>query len=256
MIVQQFTGKQRVKTWSRFYFLICTALPDELLVAVFRHFGLKEIVGTLSKVSKRWWNISQTDGLWHSLPLDKWNVYHLTEAQFLNIVSHSRAFSHFSMSYVDVRVSQSMLNEILQNRLRVAHKLTHLDLSGQPIRTLNCLPNQKSEAVGLEVLILNDRLYVDENSFSESIIKQMSKINISFMNWTKLCSNEAVKLAVSLPSWFSLCVKGITLSPIDVRFIVDGCKNLKVMEMSNSADERDDECRLLASECDVSLFIY
>ena len=97
MIVQQFTGKQRVKTWSRFYFLICTALPDELLVAVFRHFGLKEIVGTLSKVSKRWWNISQTDGLWHSLPLDKWNVYHLTEAQFLNIVSHSRAFSHFSV---------------------------------------------------------------------------------------------------------------------------------------------------------------
>ena len=86
------------------------------------------------------------------------------------------------MSYVDVKVSQSMLNEILQNRLRVAHKLTHLDLSGQPIHTLNCLPNQKSEAVGLEVLILNDRLYVDENSFSESIIKQMSKINVSSMN--------------------------------------------------------------------------
>jgi len=37
---------------------------------------------------------------------------------------------------------------------RVAHKLTHLDLSGQPIRNLNCLPNQKSEAAGLEVLIL------------------------------------------------------------------------------------------------------
>lgn len=77
--------------------MICTALPDELRVAVFRHFSLKEIVGTLSKVSKRWWNISQTDGLWHTLPLDKWNVCHLTEAQFLNIVSHSRAFSHFSV---------------------------------------------------------------------------------------------------------------------------------------------------------------
>ena len=58
--------------------------------------------------------------------------------------------------FVDVKVTQSRLNEILQNSLRVAHKLTHLDLSGQPIRTLNCLPNQKSEAVGLEVLILND----------------------------------------------------------------------------------------------------
>ena len=60
---------------------------------------------------------------------------------------------------------------ILQNSLRVAHKLTHLDLSGQPIHNLNCLPNQKSEAAGLEVLILNDCLYIDENSFSESIIK-------------------------------------------------------------------------------------
>ena len=69
------------------------------------------------------------------------------------------------MSYVDVKVSQSRLNEILQNSLRVAHKLTRLDLRGKPVRTLNCLPNQKSEAVGLEVLILN------VNSFSESIIK-------------------------------------------------------------------------------------
>ena len=77
------------------------------------------------------------------LPLDKWNVYHLTKAQFPNIVSHLRAFSHFSMSYVDVKVSQSRLNEILQNSLRVAHQLTHLELSGQPINTLNFLPNFK-----------------------------------------------------------------------------------------------------------------
>ena len=146
-IVQQFAGNQRVKTWSRFYFLFCTALPHELLVAVLRHFSLKEIVGTLSKVSKRWWNISQTDGLWQTLPLDKWNVCHLTEAQFLNIVSHSRAFSHFSMSYVDVKVSQSRLNAILQNSLWVAHKLTHLDLSGQPIRNLTLsLPSRPEPA--------------------------------------------------------------------------------------------------------------
>ena len=77
------------------------------------------------------------------LPLDKWNVCHLTKAQFPNIFSHLRAFSHFSMSYVDVKVSQSRLNEILKNSLRVAHQLTHLDLSGQPIHTLNFLPNFK-----------------------------------------------------------------------------------------------------------------
>ena len=142
------------------------------------------------------------------------------------------------MSYVDVKVSQSRLNAILQNSLRVAHKLTHLDLSGQPIRNLNCLPNQKSEAAGLEVLILNDCLYIDENSFSKSIIKRMGNINILSMNRTKLCSNEAVKLAVSLPSLFSLCAKGIPLSPVDVRVIVDKCKNLQLMEISHSSDER------------------
>ena len=124
------------------------------------------------------------------------------------------------------------------------------------MKGLNCLPNQKSEVAGLEVLILNDCLYIDENSFSESIIKQMGNINILSMNRTKLCSNEAVKLAVSLPSLFSLCVKGIPLSPVDVRVIVDKCKNLQLMEISHSSDERDDECRLLASECDVSVFIY
>ena len=62
-----------VKTKSKkvikiLFFFICTALPDEQLKAVFRPFSLKEIVGTLSKVSKRWCNILQTDGLWHSLP--------------------------------------------------------------------------------------------------------------------------------------------------------------------------------------------
>ena len=84
----------------------------------------------------------------------------------------------------------------------------------------------------------------------------MGNINILSMNQTKLCSNEAVKFAVSLPSMFSLCVKGIPLSPVDVRVIVDKCKNLQLMEISHSSDERDHECRLLASECDVSLFIY
>ena len=74
------------------------------------------------------------------------------------------------------------------------------------------------------------------------------------MNRTKLCSNEAVKLAVSLPSLFSLCGKGIPQWPIDVRLIVDRCKNLQIMEMSHSTNERDNECCLLASECDVSLF--
>ena len=106
------------------------------------------------------------------------------------------------------------------------------------------------------MLILNDCLYIDENSFSESIVKQMANINILSMNRTKLCSNEAVKLAVSLPSLFSLCVKGIPLSPVDVRVNVDKCKHLQLMEISHSSDERDDECHLPASECDVSLFIY
>ena len=91
------------------------------------------------------------------------------------------------------------------------------------------------------MLILNDCLYIDENSFSESIIKQMNKINIFSMN---------VVFVVFL------CVKGIPLSLIDVRFIVDSCKNLQPMEMSHSTNERDNECSLLASECDVSLLIY
>ena len=152
-----------------------------------------------------------------------------------------QGFFAYFYDYVDIKVSQSRFNEVLLNSLQVAHKLTHLDLRGQPIRTLNCLPNQKSEAVGLEVLILNDCLCIDENSFSESQMRQMSKINILSMNRTKLCSNEAVKLAVSLPALFSLFVKGIPLPLMDVIFIVDRCKNPQLLEMSHSINERDNE---------------
>lgn len=106
------------------------------------------------------------------------------------------------------------------------------------------------------MLILNDCLYIDENSFSESIIKRMGNIKILSMKGTKLCSNEAVKLAVSLPSLFSLCVKGIPLSPVHVRVIVDKCKNLELTEISHRSDERDVKCQLLASKCVFSLFIY
>ena len=113
---------------------------------------------------------------------------------------------------------------MLQNSLIAAKKLTYFNLSGQPMHTLNFLPNQKSEAVALEVLILNDCVYLDENGFIDSILKRMSKINLLSLNRTKLCSNETVKLAVSLPLLFSLCVKGISLSSNDIIFIVGKCK--------------------------------
>lgn len=81
------------------------------------------------------------------------------------------------------------------------------------------------EVFGFEVLIFNDCLYIDENSFSEFIIKWMGNINILFMNWIKFCFNEVVKLVVFLFLLFFLCVKGILLLLVDVRVIVDKCKN-------------------------------
>ena len=127
IIEQQFEGKQRVKTWSRFYFLICTALLDELLIEVFRHFSLKEIVTTLSKVSKRWYNISDdrwVSGIVYLLVSGTFTIW--PKLSFWTLFHTSGLFSHFSMSYVDVKVSQSRLNEILLNSLQVAQKLTHL----------------------------------------------------------------------------------------------------------------------------------
>lgn len=75
------------------------------------------------------------------------------------------------------------------------------------------------------MLIFDDCLYIDENSFSEFIIKWMGNINILFMNWIKFCFNEVVKLVVFLFLLFFLCVKGILLLLVDVRVIVDKCKN-------------------------------
>ena len=93
-------------------------------------------------------------------------------------MSHSRAFSNFSMAYVDFKVSQSRLHKMLQNSLIAAKKLTYFNISGQPIHTLNFLPNQKSEAVAFEVLILNDCVYLDENRFRFAVFL-MCPTNIS-----------------------------------------------------------------------------
>lgn len=53
----------------------------------------------------------------------------------------------------------------------------------------------------------------------------MGNINILFMNRIKFFFNEVVKLVVFLFSLFFLCVKGISLLLVDVRVIVDKCKN-------------------------------
>ncbi|CAH3192483.1 unnamed protein product, partial [Porites evermanni] len=65
------------------------ALPDEVLVEVFKNFSLKEMLKTLCLVSRRWRHIVNNNNiLWSCLLLDKWHIRYLSEEQFINIMSH------------------------------------------------------------------------------------------------------------------------------------------------------------------------
>ena len=56
-------------------FVLYTALPDEALVEVFKHFCLKEILKTLFLVSRRWRHIVNDNNiLWSCLLLDEWHI--------------------------------------------------------------------------------------------------------------------------------------------------------------------------------------
>ena len=121
-------------------FVLYPALPGEVLVEVLRIFCLKEMLKTLYLVSRRWRHIVNNNNiLWSCLLLDEWHIRYLNEEQFINIMSHSSGFRYLSIKYIEMRTSEKKLETLLGNSLGFSKHLRFLDLSGQPISSLNFL---------------------------------------------------------------------------------------------------------------------
>ena len=79
------SGEFQVKLTS-INFVLYTALPDEVLVEVFKNFSLKEMLKTLCLVSRSWRHIVNNNNiLWSCLLLNEWRIWYLSEEQFINI---------------------------------------------------------------------------------------------------------------------------------------------------------------------------
>jgi len=164
-----------------------TALPDEVLVEVFKNFCLKEMLKTLCLVSRRWRHIVNDNNiLWSCLLLDEWHIRYLSGEQFINIMSHSSGFRYLSIRYIEMTTSERRLETLLGDSLRFSKHLRYLDLSGQPIASLNFLLTDSSP---LETLILNDCQKID-TCCCIAILEQLQNLRILSLNRVGFTANQ------------------------------------------------------------------
>lgn len=212
---------------------------------------MREIVTSLSRVSKRWRRISDSNCLWTFLHLDEWNIQYITEEHLKSIMSHSPGFIHFSLRYIEIVEVNVKSMAILHKSLACSSKLEYLDLSGQPITSIRFLLRQ-GPVLPIRTLILNDCTKIRTNDIV-AVIMQLQKLETLSLNRVGISAREAVAIACSQPSLFMLGLVGIKFSLSDVRYILEH-NGPFFLEMSRfSIDEPI--LRSLESEFDTSIVL-
>ena len=166
---------------------------------------------TLCRVSRRWRHIVKDNNiLWSCLLLDEWHIRNLSEEQFINIMSHSSGFRYLSIRYIEMKTSERRLETLLGDSLGFSKHLRYLDLSGQPILSLNFLLTDSSP---LETLILNDCQKLDtccciaileQLKKSKNIISEQSRIHCQ-SSGNHYCLFMLIECSV--PGWCKPCKK-------------------------------------------------
>lgn len=215
-----------------------TALPDEVLVEVFKNFCLKELLKTVCLVSKRWRHIINNNNiLWSCLLLDEWPMQYLNEEQIVNIMSHSSGFRYLSIRYIEITTSERRLQTLLGDSLGFSKRLRYLDLSGQPISSLNFLLTD-SNSSPLETLILNDCRKID-TCCCTAILEQLQNLTVLSLNRVGFTANQVATITSSLCSLNVLCLVGVSLERNDVRLILQKLNNLQFFEISCSSEDKE-----------------
>lgn len=215
-----------------------TALPDEVLVEVFKNFCLKELLKTVCLVSKRWRHIINNNNiLWSCLLLDEWPMQYLNEEQIVNFMSHSSGFRYLSIRYIEITTSERRLQTLLGDSLGFSKRLRYLDLSGQPISSLNFLLTD-SNSSPLETLILNDCRKID-TCCCTAILEQLQNLTVLSLNRVGFTANQVATITSSLCSLNVLCLVGVSLERNDVRLILQKLNNLQFFEISCSSEDKE-----------------
>ena len=93
-------------------------------------------------------------------------------------MSHSSGFKYLLIRYIEMTTSEMRLEALLGNSLEFSKHLRYLDLSGQPISSLNFLLIESSP---LETLILSDCQKID-TCCCTAILKQLRNLRILSLN--------------------------------------------------------------------------
>ena len=213
-------------------------LPDEMLVEVFKSFPIREIINNLCLVCKRWKDIIDCmNCLWSDLLLDEWGIEHLSAKQLKTIMSHSSGFTLFSIRYIILKInSPSETSHILTERLVYAKKLVYLDLSGQPVSSLDfLLANPPRE---LEVLLIDNCKTMNIESVI-NVVKQLLKLDYLSINGVGMSYRQALTLA-SLPPYLTyLALSHVKLTPQNIVPILENARALMFLQVScNVNDEQ------------------
>ena len=124
--------------------------------------------------------------------------------------------------------SEMRLEALLGNNIEFSKHLRYLDLSGQPISSLNFLLIESSP---LETLILNDCQKID-TCCCTAILKQLRNLRI-------------------LSLYYVLCLVGVSLAREDIRLILQKLNHLQFFEISCSSEDKE-HIYALGEEYDVS----
>ena len=142
--------------------------------------------------------------------------------------------------------SEMRLEALLGNSLEFSKHLRYLDLSGQPISSLNFLLIVSSP---LETLILNDCQKID-NCCCTAILKQLRNLRILSLNRVGFTANQVTTITTS--SFLNvLCLVGVSLARKDIRLILQKLNHLQFFEISCSSED-EEHIYALGEEYDVS----
>ncbi len=131
-------------------------------------------------------------------------------------MSHSSGFRYLSIRYIEMTTSERRLETLIGDSLGFSKHLRYLDLSGQPISSLNFLLTDSSP---LETLILNDCQKIN-TCCCIPILKQLQNLRILSLNRVGFTANQVATITASSCSLNVLCLVGVSLARKDIRLIL------------------------------------
>lgn len=162
-------------------------------------------------------------------------------------MSLSSGFKYLSIRYIEMTTSEMRLEALLGNSLEFSKHLRYLDLSGQPISSLNFLLIESSP---LETLILNDCQKID-TCCCTAILKQLRNLRILSLNRVGFTANQVTTITASSCLLNVLCLVGVSLARKDIRLILQKLNHLQFSSISCSSED-EEHIYALGEEYDVS----